>query len=498
MTIAPPLWEVPSVPIAGAAGRFPVRHIYCVGRNYAEHAKEMGGDATKEPPFFFTKPADAVVPVVPPDVGRVRYPLATKNYHHEIELVVAIGASGVRLAPERRARDGLGLRRRARHDAPRPAERHAREEAAVGHRQVVRARRRRSGRSIRSPRSDIRRSGKIWLDVNGARRQQGDLADMIWDVAAHDRLPVAVLRAPAGRSHLHGDARGRRGGRAGRSPRRRHRRPRHARGRPSRRRRVAGGPVTVYTAEVRRARLQQSRRGPRPSALARAITPESSAKARRGARAASSTCATGRARRRRSISSCLPVAPRERFVFLHGGYWRALDKSDFSFVAPPFVARGYAVAVVNYDLCPDVSIATIVDECRRAPWLARRAKAPRTARIRRGSSSAGIRRADTWPRCCSRPTGRAHGFAREPFLGGVSLSGVHDLEPMVHFSFNADFRLDAARGGADVAGAVCRRDRARRSCSRSAPTKPPNSSARREYCGTLGPRTARRARADRC
>ena len=87
-------WEAPSVPIAGGTDRFPVRHIYCVGRNYAEHAKEMGGDASKEPPFFFTKPADAVVPVVPPAVGRVAYPLATKNFHHEIELVVAIG--GVR------------------------------------------------------------------------------------------------------------------------------------------------------------------------------------------------------------------------------------------------------------------------------------------------------------------------------------------------------------------------------------------------------------------
>ena len=90
-----PVWDVPEVPVSGSADCFPVRHIYCVGRNYAEHAKEMGGDATKEPPFFFTKPADAVVPVVPPAVGRVPYPLATKNYHHEIELVVAIGARGV-------------------------------------------------------------------------------------------------------------------------------------------------------------------------------------------------------------------------------------------------------------------------------------------------------------------------------------------------------------------------------------------------------------------
>ena len=109
MTTAPPAWEVPACRSPAAPSRFPVRHIYCVGRNYAEHAKEMGGDASKEPPFFFTKSADAVVPVVPPAVGRVRYPLATKNFHHEIELVVAIGAAGVKLAPAARARDRLGL-----------------------------------------------------------------------------------------------------------------------------------------------------------------------------------------------------------------------------------------------------------------------------------------------------------------------------------------------------------------------------------------------------
>ena len=101
MTYALPAWELPGVPIHGSAERFPVRHIYCVGRNYAEHAKEMGGDATKEPPFFFTKAADSIVPVVPPAVGRIAYPLATKNLHHEIELVVAIGGRGVNLAPER-------------------------------------------------------------------------------------------------------------------------------------------------------------------------------------------------------------------------------------------------------------------------------------------------------------------------------------------------------------------------------------------------------------
>jgi len=100
MSYAIPAWAPPTVPVAGSADVFPVRHVYCVGRNYAEHAKEMGGDATKEPPFFFTKPADAVVPVVPPAVGSIAYPLATKNYHHEIELVVAIGRAGVNVAAE--------------------------------------------------------------------------------------------------------------------------------------------------------------------------------------------------------------------------------------------------------------------------------------------------------------------------------------------------------------------------------------------------------------
>jgi arylformamidase len=133
------------------------------------------------------------------------------------------------------------------------------------------------------------------------------------------------------------------------------------------------------------------------------------------------------------------------FLFLHGGYWRMLDKSDFSFVALPFVARGYAVAVANYDLCPAVSIATIVDEARRAVvWLAREGAAHGTNpdRLVVGGHSAGghlaaMLFATDWT---------AHGMAREPFLGGVSLSGVHDLTPMVQFSFNADFKLD--EGGA--------------------------------------------------
>jgi len=140
----------------------------------------------------------------------------------------------------------------------------------------------------------------------------------------------------------------------------------------------------------------------------------------------------------------LPVGrPRGTFVFLHGGYWRALDKSDFSFVAQPFVAQGHAVAVANYDLCPDVSIATIVDQCRRAvAWIAREGEAHGADgdRVVVGGHSAGghlvamLYLAD-WA---------GAGFGREPFAAGVSLSGVHDLAPLVQFSFNADFRLDDA------------------------------------------------------
>jgi arylformamidase len=131
------------------------------------------------------------------------------------------------------------------------------------------------------------------------------------------------------------------------------------------------------------------------------------------------------------------------FVFIHGGYWRALDKSDFSFVAAPFLAQRIAVAVVNYDLCPDVDIATVVDECTRAVvWTVREGgrHGANTDRIVVGGHSAGGHLAAMlftvdW---------RAAGFAREPFVGAVSLSGVHDLSPMVLFSFNADLRLTEA------------------------------------------------------
>jgi fumarylpyruvate hydrolase len=84
---------VPSVPVQGRGERFPIHRVYCVGRNYEEHAKEMGFTG-REPPFFFLKPADAIVPIAAGETGSIPYPTLTKNLHHEIELVVAIGTGG--------------------------------------------------------------------------------------------------------------------------------------------------------------------------------------------------------------------------------------------------------------------------------------------------------------------------------------------------------------------------------------------------------------------
>ena len=181
MQYAIPAWDMPSVPVAGSQERCPVRHIYCVGRNYAEHAKEMGGDAAREPPFFFMKPADSIVPVVPPAVGKIPYPMATRNFHHELELVVAIGTSAVKIAPEQAQSlifgyaVGLDMTRRDlqadMREKKRPWD---------------------IGKSFANaaPIAPIHRAagtgpltrGEITLDVNGQQRQHGDLGDMVWDV----------------------------------------------------------------------------------------------------------------------------------------------------------------------------------------------------------------------------------------------------------------------------------------------------------------------------
>jgi fumarylpyruvate hydrolase len=164
-----------AVPVEGESAAFPVRRILCVGRNYAAHRREMGGD-DRDPPFFFAKPADAVVPP-----GRdVGYPPRTQNLHHEIELVVALGAGGADV-PVERALDlvlgyavGVDLTRRdlqaAAKDKGQPWD------AAKGFDDAA-------------PISAIRRwtgappQGRISLSVNGQARQDATVADMIWSVA---------------------------------------------------------------------------------------------------------------------------------------------------------------------------------------------------------------------------------------------------------------------------------------------------------------------------
>jgi arylformamidase len=139
----------------------------------------------------------------------------------------------------------------------------------------------------------------------------------------------------------------------------------------------------------------------------------------------------------------VPAEPaRGTLMFIHGGYWRAFDKSDHAFVAPVFVDAGIAVAVINYDLCPHVTIAEIIDECRHAvEWISREgpSRGAPAPLVIAGHSAGGhlvaMMYATDWP---------ARGFAVAPFVGGVTLSGVHDLAPLVLFMHNVDLRLDDA------------------------------------------------------
>ena len=138
--------------------------------------------------------------------------------------------------------------------------------------------------------------------------------------------------------------------------------------------------------------------------------------------------------------------PRGALLFIHGGYWRALDKNDHAFVAPPLVAQDVGVAVINYDLCPDVSIARIVEECREGvAWLRRegpRYGVPAERLVVAGHSAGGhlaaMLVATDWG---------ARGLP-SAVAGAVAISGVFDLEPLVQVSFNADLKLDAARARA--------------------------------------------------
>ena len=177
MTFVFPEPQRPSVPISGAAERFPVHRIYCVGRNYAAHAREMGKDPDREPPFFFMKAPDALVA----SGSAIPYPPRTANLHHEIELVVAIGKGGRSIPASRRWTTYLVT----------PL-------ATISRGATCNSRpRMRAGPGIRASLSRIApqsppsspasqrghlSAGRIWLDVNGESRQRGDISQLIWSI----------------------------------------------------------------------------------------------------------------------------------------------------------------------------------------------------------------------------------------------------------------------------------------------------------------------------
>lgn len=124
------------IPIVGSDELYPVRRIYCIGRNYAAHAREMGSDPTREPPFFFQKPTDAIQYVAAGTVADHPYPTLTKNYHYEAELVAALGKGGRHITLDRHS-TCLRLHAGSGHDATRPATCHGRREEALGNRQEL-------------------------------------------------------------------------------------------------------------------------------------------------------------------------------------------------------------------------------------------------------------------------------------------------------------------------------------------------------------------------
>lgn len=173
--IAPP--PLPTLPVRGTSAVYPVRRVYCVGRNYAAHAIEMGHDPNKEPPFFFQKNPDNIIPSGEP----FPYPSMTSDVHFEIEMVVALGKGGTNI-PVEKALDhvygygvGLDMTRRdlqgEAKDLRRPWEVGKAFEASAPCSELV-------------PASEIGHpdQGAIWLDVNGERRQAGDLNQLIWKV----------------------------------------------------------------------------------------------------------------------------------------------------------------------------------------------------------------------------------------------------------------------------------------------------------------------------
>lgn len=177
MTTVIPTPAQPSIPVAGRTERFPVRRIFCIGRNYADHAREMGASVDKANPMFFTKPADAIVT----DGADVPYPSATQDLHHEVEMVVALGAGGSDLSVEEAGKlvwgYGVGLDLTRRDLQAQAKAKGAPWDVAKGfdHSAPVSA-------LVPASEATISADTRIALEVNGEVRQQATLGDMVLGV----------------------------------------------------------------------------------------------------------------------------------------------------------------------------------------------------------------------------------------------------------------------------------------------------------------------------
>lgn len=169
------------VPVRGSSARFPVRRVYCVGRNYAAHAREMGSDPDREAPFFFCKPADAVSHVPDGEEGRFPYPPGSANVHYEVEMVVAIGKGGRDIPVEQAASHvfgyaiGLDMTRRDLQNESKKTGRPWETGKAFDHSAPI-------GTIIPVEAIGHPERGAVTLAVNGVEKQRGDLSDLIWSV----------------------------------------------------------------------------------------------------------------------------------------------------------------------------------------------------------------------------------------------------------------------------------------------------------------------------
>jgi fumarylpyruvate hydrolase len=187
-----------AIPIAGCDDSFPVRRVFCVGRNYAEHAREMGAAdqaAGLEPPFFFMKPGDAVV--CGRDELQIAYPPATQNLHHEVEMVIALGQGGANVTVDAAQSlifgYAIGLDLTRRDMQARAKEKSHPWDMSKGFDQSAVCGEIHPVAEVGHP-----VNGRIWLRVNGDLRQQGDLAEMMWKVPNIIANLSSMVRLEAG------------------------------------------------------------------------------------------------------------------------------------------------------------------------------------------------------------------------------------------------------------------------------------------------------------